>query len=155
MKKERQDKGDEEREQQQIQEQVERAHQSEKSKQVDQVNPEANVLHRKEGESLKLNLGLGSKANESTETPPASSAPAPPSAATPKISLSLGDKKPKNVFASAGKKNPLAGKKGAVMEVPKKMSEQERIMKVEMEAMQRKRSRVDSAMPGVKRPKVV
>ena len=160
MKKERQDKGDEEREQRQIREQVERAHQSaEKAKQADeQVDPEATNLHRKEGESLKLNIGLGSKrAGESKHgksedlTSDVSSQSAP--AAPPKISMSLGDKKPKNVFASTVKKNPLAGKKGSVTEAPKKMSEQERIMKAEMEAMKRKRAPMDSTL-SAKRPKV-
>jgi DNA/RNA-binding protein KIN17 len=52
--------------------------------------------------------------------------------------------KPKNVFAAA-KKNALAGKKAAVIEQPKKMSEAERIMKDEIE---RKRSREAFASGG-------
>lgn len=182
MKKERQDKGDEEREQQQIQEQVERAQQT--ADKEEEVDPEAKMLQRKEGEKVKLNMGFGLKPGagskpepQSTqspeqkdekkdengtppETPDAAptASPAPPAEAAPpaapKISMSFGDKKPKNVFASASKKNPLAGKKGPVMEAPKKMSEQERIMKAEMEATERKRSRVPSGFPNAKRPKV-
>jgi DNA/RNA-binding protein KIN17 len=52
--------------------------------------------------------------------------------------------KPKNVFAAA-KKNALAGKKAAVIEQPKKMSEAERIMKEEIE---RKRNREAFASSG-------
>jgi DNA/RNA-binding protein KIN17 len=182
MKKERQDRGDEEREQRQIQEQVERARQvAEKEAEVD---PEARNLQRKEGEKVKLNLGFGPKTNgeSKTESPkaesspgeqdgtssatpdPAAAASASPAPATTqdapkpavKLSMSFGDKKPKNVFASAVKKNPLAGKKGPVMEAPKKMSEQERIMKQEMEMMERKRMRGGpSGMPNPKRPKMV
>lgn len=197
MKKERQDKGDEEREQQQIQEQVERARQN--AEKEEEISPEAKMLQRKEGEKVKLNIGFGSKPNTdakpeqsdprtespeqketttdnttpatatpetalATESPaptpvPASEptpAPAPAEAApAPKISMSFGgDKKPKNVFAAAAKKNPLAGKKGPVMEAPKKMTEQERIMKAEMEATERKRSRGPSGFANAKRSKV-
>ena len=175
MKKERQDKGDEEREQQQIQEQVERAQQN--ADKEEELDPEAKMLQRKEGEKVKLNIGLGSKPNAeptpeapktqspeqkenssttpeaaATESPasPAESAPQP----APKISMSFGDKKPKNVFASAAKKNPLAAKKGPVLAAPKKMTEQERIMKAEMEATERKRSREPSGFANAKRPKV-
>ncbi|KAL4926750.1 putative C2H2 finger domain protein (Kin17) [Aspergillus undulatus] len=174
MKKERQDRGDEEREQRLIQEQVKRARANEKEEEID---PEARNLQRKEGETVKLNIGFGSKPSPLTEQPaaqqsdekekeatssatPESSAAASPAptqapAAAPKVSMSLGggNNKPKNVFASAAKKNPLAGKKGPVMAAPKKMSEQERIMKQEMEAMQRKRLG-GGGMPNPKRPKV-
>ncbi|KAI9043173.1 putative C2H2 finger domain protein (Kin17) [Aspergillus affinis] len=177
MKKERQDRGDEEREQRQIQEQVERAQQN--AEKEDEIDPEARNLQRAEGEKVKLNLGFGSKPTATEESKPESEsksksksqspteengtasespAPAPVEAApqpAPKISMSFGgDKKPKNVFASAAKKNPLAGKKGSVMEAPKKMSEQERIMKQEMEAMERKRMRGPSGFPNAKRPRV-
>ena len=181
LKKERQDKGDEEREQQQIQEQVERAQRN--AKEADEPeDPEARNLQRAEGEKVKLNIRFGSKPKDSTSDSPktdtpdekelndgntsttpdaggsGTASPAPPAqtaAQQPvKLSMSLGDKKPKNVFAAAAKKNPLAGKKGPVMEPPKKMTEQERIMKAEMEAMERKRMRADSGFPNAKRPKV-
>lgn len=181
MKKERQDKGDEEREQQQIQEQVERAQRHAKEAgDLEEEDPEARVLQRNEGEKVKLNIGFGSKIADSKSESPntdspdekgedgsaatpdtaasAAESPAPPAQPAPqqpvKLSMSLGDKKPKNVFAAAAKKNPLSGKKGTVMEQPKKMSEQERIMKAEMEAMERKRMRADSGFPNAKRPKV-
>ncbi|KAG2419921.1 hypothetical protein HFD88_004718 [Aspergillus terreus] len=174
MKKERQDRGDEEREQRLIQEQVERAQQR-KDPAEEEVDPEAKILQRKEGEKVKLNLGFGKKTEGQPEgeakveskskspeasaasgaTPEAASETPPTQAPTqaPKLSLSLGTQKPKNVFASAAKKNPLAGKKGPVMEPAKKMTEQERIMKQEMEAMERKR-RGGPGMPQAKRPRV-
>lgn len=176
MKKERQDKGDEEREQRQIQEQVERAQRSAaKEHKEEEENPEAKMLQREDGEKVTLNFGFGAKpkpdaksasppSTESPETketaavPSNTESPAPSTQEAPqapKISMSLGAQKPKNVFASAGKKNPLAGKKGSVLAPPKKMTEQERIMKAEMEAAQRKRSRPDSGFSQPKRPKVV
>ncbi|KAL4812311.1 domain of Kin17 curved DNA-binding protein-domain-containing protein [Aspergillus spinulosporus] len=177
MKKERQDRGDEEREQRLIQEQVERARAKEKEEEID---PEARNLQRKEGEKVRLNIGIGAKSTppasteqsrtqspdekedkekESSATPESAAAASPaPSQipqTAPKVSMSLGggNSKPKNVFASMAKKNPLAGKKGSVMAPPKKMSEQERIMKQEMEAMERKRLG-GGGMPNPKRPKV-
>lgn len=172
MRKERQDKGDEEREQKQIQEQIERAQKN--ADKEDESDPEAKLLQRKDGEKVKLNIGFGAKPEsekqpspeqkDKSTTPEAAAAPtaetpAPPAEAAPapapKISMSLGGgNKPKNVFAAAAKKNPLAGKKGPVMEAPKKMTEQERIMKAEMEATERKRSRGPSGFPNAKRPKV-
>ncbi|OJJ50283.1 hypothetical protein ASPZODRAFT_149644 [Penicilliopsis zonata CBS 506.65] len=176
LKRERQDKGDEEREQRLIQEQVERAQRNVTNPDEDS-DQEAKILQRKDGEKLKLNLAFGAKPKEDAKTespkPPspkenksdsttpetdsaaAAQPAAAPSAAPVKLSMSFGDKKPKNVFAAAAKKNPLSGKKGPVLEAPKKMSEQERIMKAEMEAMERKRMRGDSGMPGPKRTKIV
>ncbi|CAG8077715.1 unnamed protein product [Penicillium olsonii] len=174
LKKERQEKGDEEREQRQIKDQIKRAAALAKPEEED---PEEKLLQRKEGEKMKLDFGLGAKKTEpkpdsattttttapgaaevtkspeSTDVPaeatdsPAASAPAPV-----KLSMSMGAQKPKNVFAAA-KKNPLAGKKGSVLAPPKKMTEQERIMKAEMEAMERKRSRPESGFMN-KRPKM-
>lgn len=110
---------------------------------------------------MTLKLGLGPKPKEDTPTeatkpeePKDDSTPdsAPPQAPA-KITMSFGAQKPKNVFSAAAKKNPLAGKKGPVMAPQKKMTEQERIMKAEMEAMERKRSR-PGAGPAPKRTKI-
>ncbi|GIC86247.1 putative C2H2 finger domain protein (Kin17) [Aspergillus udagawae] len=178
LKKERQDRGDEEREQQQIQEQIERARRN--AEKQDEIDPEARTLQRKEGEKVKLNIGFGSKTDgesksvtprtqspeekdkgSSSATPdtsavesPAAPVDAAPQAAAPKLSMSFNNNKPKNVFAAVAKKNPLTGKKGLVLEQPKKMTEQERIMKEEMEAMERKRMRSGSGFPNAKRPKI-
>ncbi|KAJ5774871.1 hypothetical protein N7457_009767 [Penicillium paradoxum] len=169
LKKERQEKGDEEREQRLIQDQIKRAQAAAANAATGAEDPEAKLLQRKEGEKMTLNLGLGSKkadtkpaspltATDSPETdvPTASTgtdSPAPSAPPAPvKVSMSMGAQKPKNVFAMA-KKNPLAGKKTSVFAPPKKMTEQERIMKAEMEAMERKRSRPDSGFMN-KRPKV-
>jgi DNA/RNA-binding protein KIN17 len=177
LKKERQEKGDEEREQRLIQDQIKRAQQAAMANATPDadIDPEARLLQRKEGEKITLNLGLGSKKTDTKPTSPSTTtttttttrisledtdapagstdSPAPSAAPAPvKISMSMGAQKPKNVFAMA-KKNPLAGKKGSVFTAPKKMTEQERIMREEMEAMERKRSRPDSGFTN-KRPKI-
>ncbi|KAJ5469371.1 KIN17-like protein [Penicillium diatomitis] len=181
MKKERQDKGDEEREQRLIQEQVERAQRNLQQQQKEE-NAEERLLQREQGEKVKLNFGFSASAKSKPDAETASlqepataiatteassdgkdSSPdtgkdstIPATAPGPaKISMSFGGaQKPKNVFASVPKKNALAGKKGPVMAQPRKMTEQERIMKAEMEAAERKRSRPDSVFNS-KRPKLV
>lgn len=160
-KKERQDKGDEEREQRAIMDQVKKAQaQADALKDTKEEVPEEERLLKNDGEKMTLKLGLGPKPKdatppESTESPQPKDGTAPDTApqAPAKISMSFGAQKPKNVFSAAGKKNPLAGKKGPVMVPQKKMTEQERIMKAEMEAMERKRSRPGSG-PAPKRTKI-
>ncbi|KAI9661761.1 MAG: hypothetical protein M1821_009000 [Bathelium mastoideum] len=161
-KRERQDRGDEEREQKLIQQQIEKARKAEKvresRKEFDQVDMEAHTLQRVEGEKIKLNFVAKSgpvkppsPSDSQTEdavkgeqllleTEGASQTITPP-VEEPAVKLLLGSTggKPKNVFAAA-KKNPLAGKKMAVKEQPKKMSEVERIMR---EELARKRSTDD------------
>lgn len=162
-KRERMEKGDEEREQKLIQEQVERA--QEQARVEKELDDEARALQRTDGEKIKLDFGLKSNATkapsppttllEETSAPAAGSAsvdaaqqiPTPPpeeetwkapapNATAIKMSLGAPATKPKNVFSA--KKNPLAAKKSTFVEQPKKMSEAERIMKEEME---RKRPR--------------
>src|ERR1700760_3971209 len=162
-KKERQDRGDEEREKKAIQEQVERAHRA--VKENEDKEDMKKILERKDGEKITLNFGSKPKVDEneklswptndttkssvesvsesegkSIDSTPVISAPGPGAtiAAQPKVKLSLGSgpSKPKNVFAAA-KKNPLAGKKSSVIEPPKKMSEAERIMREELERKRR------------------
>lgn len=157
-KRERQDKGDEEREQMAIREQIERA----RRERGEGEDNEERELRREEGEKIKLSFGAKPMVNvETHETNASDAAPtvsgantvtvkevqspkkeisepavASPPEATPapaKVSLKMGlSGKPKNVFAAA-KKNALGGKKAAVIEQPKKMSEAERIMREEME----------------------
>jgi len=170
-KRERMEKGDEEREHQLIQEQVERAR--EQARAEEQPDDEAKELQRVDGEKIKLDFGMKPSIMKPL-TPPASTsvdsqspqsevrnleAPAAVQARTPpfeeefskpatvnpptvKLSFGAAGNKPKNVFAT--KKNPLAAKKSTFVEQPKKMSEAERIMKEEME---RKRPR--NSMGGV------
>jgi DNA/RNA-binding protein KIN17 len=175
-KKERQDKGDEEREQKLIQEQIERAKVDAGTRLDDETEEGAKALQRAKGEKIRLNFGAK---QDDVESPSASDTveifekegihalepekveekSTPPLAGRnafeqSKVSTKVALNKPKNVFAAA-KKNPLGGKKiTSVREQPKKpMSEAERIMKEEIE---RKRSR-DSSGPngnGVKRQKV-
>ena len=87
-----------------------------------------------------------SKESDASSTP-AAAAEVPPASSKP-MAIKLGGlskPQPKNVFAAA-KKNALGGKSsGKKIEVPKKMSEAERIMKEEME---RKRGRDSGGSAG-------
>ncbi|KAH0537837.1 hypothetical protein FGG08_005450 [Glutinoglossum americanum] len=175
-KKERQDKGDEEREQKLIQEQIERAKADADTGLDDDIGEGGGVLQRAEGEKIKLSFGVkqgdakpsaapdvekdektGSRAPGMGE---AESKPILPSTGggaleQPKVFLKIAPSKPKNIFAAAIKKSALGGKKiTPAKEQPKKpMSEAERIMKEEIE---RKRSRGNGGINGnsVKRQKV-
>jgi DNA/RNA-binding protein KIN17 len=155
-KKERQDKGDEEREQMLIRQQVARA-KADAGEREDDLNDGERELKREGDEKIKLSFGAKPAATKAeslpVETPILSSAfptndieespsaeksseavekSAPETAAPAKVTMKMGfSSKPTNVF-SAAKKNALGGKKGAVIEQPKKMSEAERIMKEEM-----------------------
>jgi DNA/RNA-binding protein KIN17 len=157
-KKERMDRGDEEREQMLIREQVRRARMDAEARgEADFENTERE-LKRDEGEKIKLSFGAkpaapkvespaateikkeesvdageGSAQNGEEQKGEASVKTEPTDSPAPaKVSMKMGfSSKPKNVFAAA--KNALGGKKAAVIEQPKKMSEAERIMKEEME----------------------
>lgn len=172
--KERMEKGDEEREQKLIQEQILRAQRD--TQQADDLDDEAKTLQRTDGQKITLSFGTkiappkaptlpqGPEAGKATDekvlldssertqtiTPPAEDL-AKPTAAT-KVSFGAGVVgKPKNVFST--KKNPLASKKSSSIEQPKKISEAERIMKEEME---KKRPRQSSTFdgPGTKKPRL-
>ena len=174
-KKERMDRGDEEREQRLIREQIERA---EMEKGGGEDGEGGKELRREEGEKIKLSFGKlkedkGDKmvakeeksASPSAETgelvdsystddvaakkEKASTTPSAQSTAPPateKISLKMGNaSKPKNVFA-ASKKNALSSSKAvAKPAATKPMSEAERIMKEEIE---RKRVREANVFAG-------
>lgn len=166
-KKERQEKGDEEREQRIIQEQVEKARADAKEDAL--RRDEETQLQRKEGEKIQLNL---KPAAAKTPTPPQVGPSPPPVAETqsqtnkdtetaekkditagaaakdaapakPTFKMGMSSSKSKNVFSS--KTNPLAATKVVVKEQPKKMSEAERIMKEELE---RKRLRESGGFNG-------
>ncbi|KAK4148218.1 domain of Kin17 curved DNA-binding protein-domain-containing protein [Dichotomopilus funicola] len=170
--KEMQDKGDEEREQMLLREQIKRAQKAAEAKGDGQgEEEEARELKREEGEKIKLNFGAKPAVKSPTPagaTPPfkendnASEAADGTSNGEPKkeevkpveaaavkpVSLKFGVKpQQKNVF-----KNAFAGAPKKVMAAqPKKVSEAERIMKEEME---RKRSReAGSGGPPNKRPR--
>ena len=173
-KKERQDKGDEEREQKLIREQVERARMDAEEKMNDEEDDKVGVLEREDGEKIKLDFGLKSKDSQGVPPHPAAEdegdgEPTPevtseestqqpaviPAGPSEKVSLkmSIGNK-PKNVFAAASKKNALDRLKAGHQELPKKsMSEAERIMKDEIE---RKRLREANGFVGLntKRQKI-
>ena len=72
-KKERQDKGDEEREQKLIREQIERAESDAEEKVQDETTDESRALKMEEGEKIKLNLGNRRKAIKDAPSPSACS----------------------------------------------------------------------------------
>ncbi|KAI9799679.1 MAG: hypothetical protein M1825_004414 [Sarcosagium campestre] len=140
-KKERQDKGDEEREQRLIREQVERARLDAQVKQHTEVDgDDAQILQRLDGEKIRLNFNskrVESKPDKAQHTEIARTSPSDspsdrqgndsspkelnvsetnPSqdTSTPtleKVSLKMGVGKSKNVFAQASKKNALGVKR--------------------------------------------
>lgn len=172
-KKERQDRGDEEREQRLIREQVEKAELDAEEKAKDSEDDEMRTLQRKEGEIIKLNFNLKQKDEDGLPTPAPlegeevqegvevagahrTSPPAPtPTAPAEKVSLKMGaSNKPKNVFASTSKKNAFGGAQTKPKEPPKKpITQAEKIMKEELE---RKRAREANGFSGghMKRQKV-
>ena len=172
-KKERQDKGDEERERRLIREQIERAKMDAEAKAEEGGKPGsegAKVLQRTEGEKITLSFGVKaqtaqvpspprSASAENEDTSPEAKDDGNPPTRVPevidKVSLKMGaGNKPKNVFATALKKNALSTSKAPSKEMPKKpMSEAERIMKEEIE---RKRLREANGFSGLnpKRQKV-
>ena len=176
--KEAQDQGNEELEQRMIREQIKRAQANARHDPEEDVDPEDRELKRQEGEKIKLSFGAKPAAKSESPTPKPAEADQPEAAPAdeasakdaekPKedekketkpagfggVSLKMGAKpQTKNVFAQA-KKNALGGgaKKGGKIEQPKKMSEAERIMKLEMEK-KRSRETAGFSMPGGKKPR--
>lgn len=170
-KKERQDRGDEEREQALIREQVARAERDAVEKAGDEEaeeEEEARMLKIGEGRKIKLNFGARAKVDRDPSPPAASKEEGdekvmegmgdgvpveaiPIAASTPppeRPSLKMGiTSKPKNVFATSGKKNALGGSKSTAKDAPKRpMSEAERIMREEIE---RKRVRGANTFAGL------
>ncbi|KAE9980298.1 hypothetical protein BLS_008880 [Venturia inaequalis] len=153
-KKERQDKGDEERELKMLQDQIERANEKAKLKELEEAQnkpetSEAESAPPKPIEKISLKLSAAvpapptasTPATQSTTPPADTSAMESPSTTIPapkplpmKLSLSNPLAKAKNPLAAGKKSNPLANKKSAFVPEPaKKMSEAERIMREEME----------------------
>ncbi|KAI9881344.1 MAG: hypothetical protein M1830_003351 [Pleopsidium flavum] len=169
-KKERQDKGDEEREQRLIREQIVRAKMDAEAKDSEEVDDDTKALQRTEGEKITLSFGtkvpvkrspspVTRVADEKDDISPELKDDKPVSQApvlAEKVSMKMStSNKPKNVFAAASKKNALGGSKAPAKEMPKKpMSEAERIMKEEIE---RKRLREANGFSGLsaKRHKVI
>lgn len=161
--KEAQDRDNEEVEQMLIQEQINRARKAEQAK-GDKAKEEEKDRELKRQDGDKITLSFGPKAStpanknasasnevEKREQPAPDAVDKLGSSANKSglgggISLKTATKpQTKNVFAVA-KKNALAGgggtrKSARTIELPKKMSEAERIMKEEMESMERKRAR--------------
>ena len=172
-KKERQDKGDEEREQKLIREQIARAEKDALDKrQQEGAEDDSGELHREDGEKIKLSLGAKPKEQANPPTPPEAGeqqdlddgmasqdqreartvpvgVPTPP---PEKVTVKMNANKPKNVFASASKKNALSSGKAPSKEAPQRpMSQAEKIMKEELE---RKRRREEQSAGFYKKPRV-
>jgi DNA/RNA-binding protein KIN17 len=176
-KKERQDRGDEEREQKLIREQVERARrEADEKEDQDQGGEEARALQREDGEKIKLAFGAKAAASNKPPSPPSTltkdesrtDGPAPEtltsdlletaevSKTEEKVTLKMGSSnKPKNVFAAASKKMALGGTHAASKAAPKKpMSEAERIMKEELERKRLRETKGFAGGPDSKRQRV-
>lgn len=170
-KKERQDRGDEERERKVIEEQVERARldAAEKGRLEDKEDSgdAGGILRREPGEKIKLDFKPKPKDPKDDPSPPlppktddagdslSTESPEPSTSPTPPLKPTNNPHKPKNVFAAppaSRKKNGTGGKIGISIQTPKKMSGAERIMKEEIE---RKRGREANGLGGVKRQRVV
>lgn len=163
-KKERQDRGDEEREQKAIREQVERAKRdAETAGRLGEEDEDTKALKREEGE--KITLAFGEKKKTSTSPSPADGVKKEEAESErnggagkgpEKVSMKIVPKRPKNVFAAGKKRDSKKdGKKdGTASEAPKKpMSEAERIMK---EGMEKKRLRGGAPEAGgLKRQRVM
>lgn len=180
-KRERQDRGDEEREKRLIEEQVKRAQRDREAagaaEEVDEGT--AKELQRAEGEKIKLNFASKVATPKDSVTPPATDAPGqskaeskrdeespdtPSLESTPasapsqtqkapvKIGFGTTTSKPKNVFASMSKKTSAVPKKSEAPAKP--LSAIERVMKEDME---RKRAREGVGFKGssMKRQKIV
>lgn len=165
-KKERQDKGDEEREQRLIAQQIERARE-EAEEEFDDEYERLKELQREGDEKITLNFGVKAATDKPSSSPAVGSteqrSASPPTtviakhgaslittdeAGKPSIPLKFGKSdKPKNVFAAPSKKNALGSTgSGFKSTAPKKMSEAERIMKEEIE---RKRLRESIDKPQI------
>jgi DNA/RNA-binding protein KIN17 len=179
QKKERQDRGDEEREQRMIREQIKKAqkdarHEEEADSDEHEEQTPGEGFKRPEGEKVVLNFGSKKqtdtmkppsppptdsdssvKSEKVQEVEPHASKPEAPKPAAKPIAFGVNaSSKPKNVFAVASKKNALGGmKKMNPLTTQKPMSEAERIMKAELE---RKRQReTGGGDKGFKKQRVV
>lgn len=162
--KERQDRGDEERELQAINEQIRRAKRDgmEEEDEDEAEDESATEIKRKDGEKIKLTFGTkkvdaaekppsppltdhGNSTGEEIEDKSPPTAPNSVNGVSSKVDskptgLVLG--KPKNIFAAAPKKNVFASsKKSTTAAAQRPMSEAERIMKEELEQKRQREAR--------------
>lgn len=151
-KKELQDRNDEEREQQQLRAQIERARDQAASD--EDADAESKVLQRTDGEKIKLNFGLKLIAKSSSTSQQDwtanLSAKIKDSTADARLNVQTPKAAAKEVqpgsTVSTQNKNPFKDTKSWVKPPPRKMTEQERIMKEEMAAMGRKAARKHSGL---------
>ncbi|PSK56684.1 hypothetical protein B9Z65_6308 [Elsinoe australis] len=174
LKKDRMEKGDEERQARMLEAQIKRAQEQKKDLGFP-TSAEESVFERKDEGPISISLGLGSIAKkeespkkedvpivdsekeatndtskEIVDTKTNAQAEAEKSEEPKPMSISFGGaatkSKPVNVFSS--KANPLKQKKTAVIEQPKKMTELERVMLRDKEEQERKRGRSNASEGG-------
>lgn len=162
-KKERMEKGEEEREARLMEAQIRRAMEQKAEKEaLEEKESQDHTFKRPEGQTIAFNLGVGAKPgpkkSEDGETAaPSKTDPSPsegadkPTTPKPAFSLSMSKPAPKPSNPLSAKSNPLKQKPAYVVEQPKKMSEAERIMREEQE---RKRLRESRDGSGNKRPRL-
>lgn len=152
-KKELQDRNDEEREQQQLRAQIERAR-DQAAASDEEADVESKALQRTEGEKIKLNFGLKLIAKSSSISQQDgivnlsarnnnSNADAQSIVQTPKATAK--EAQPGSTVRIQ-KRNPFKDTKSWAKPAPRKMTEQERIMKEEIAAMERKVVRKHSGL---------
>lgn len=147
-KKELQDRNDEEREQQQLRAQIERARDQAASD--EEADAESKALQRTVGGKIKLNFSSklvakssSTSGQDGTVNLTAKNADAQTNEQTPKAPAKEAQPGP---TVRIQKKNPFKDTNSWVKPAPRKMTEQERIMKEEMAAMERKTVRKHSGL---------
>ncbi|GAM86722.1 hypothetical protein ANO11243_047410 [Dothideomycetidae sp. 11243] len=175
LKKDRMEKGDEERQTRMLEEQIRRANEQRKEQQSQEA-PKGDALERKEAAPISFSFGAPAKKEndrgrtalisdnintistadtaaqdsniDNAESKPAENVQQDKPANAMTFSLGTGPvkSKPVNVFSS--KSNPLKQKKVNVVEQPKKMSELERVMLADKEEQVRKRQRMQDRDAG-------
>ena len=182
-KRERQDRGDEEREQRMIREQIRRARQDvlDGDEKDDEGSPEVEGIRRKDGEKVVLSFTVrkdveaakpptppssdkdqssekDGSASETADEPTAPTTDMPPVPTAPQTKtimkpISFAAAKPKNVFAAAPKKNALGGVKKAASIVQQKPMSEAE--RIMKEEIERKRRReLSGPVGGFKKQKV-
>jgi DNA/RNA-binding protein KIN17 len=159
--KEMRDRGDEEREQMLLREQIQRAQKDAAGRGDVEEESAGGELVLQEGEKITLSFGTKAKPQDADSPSkdkgadghkpnigePATKDDAKTSGTVQPVSLKLGMKpQPKNVFKNAFSGGP----KKVMVEQPKKMSEAERIMKEEMERKRIRDSRAAGGPPNKK-----
>lgn len=154
-KRDRMERGDEERQARLLEEQIKRANEQKKDQTAEEA-PKADALNRQGDQPIKFSFGgpvvsVATTANDEAKESdvPADGQQASKVDAPKAMSFSMGaavKAKPVNVFSS--KHNPLKQKKQVMIEPPKKVSELDRVMLEDKMEQERKRQRALDREPG-------